>query len=633
PADPGTGDSTVWLYDEATGLLTNKVYADGTGPGYAYTVDGKLSLRTWARGETTTYSYNPDTRDMTNIHYSATNAPDVSFSLDRIGRRTQINDGAGTWSFGYNQQLQLTNETLTGSQNRRLVRKYASTGVVGRPTGFTLDTGYDTTWEYSDVGRFNGISWTNTGFSTARVQYWFVTNSDLVAGWQLHGEEAATATNILTREYEGQRDLLKNITVTCFGSSAPWAEFRYTNDAAGRRASVEYYGLLQDEGDATNRIQWLYNLRSELTNTVQQKASSTNRWGYQFDSIGNRAWSTNANERSRTYLANMLNQYTNIVAAATNRLLYDLDGNLTNDGVWAYSWDGENRLRAVAPVSPTNGAKRIEMGYDWQGRRNVKIVSTYSGGWSVTGTNRFTYDGWNMVSETRTGSGTVTNEYLWGLDLSGTLQGAGGIGGLLAFTRTGSPFRETVFSDANGNVIKTAIKAIDHSSIEYDSFGNTIDTYQSMPAGDYPAFRFSSKYLDEETGLYYYGSRFYNSGLGRWINRDPIGERGGRNLCGFVRNAPTYVVDILGLDELVMEATFKCRGCEVQMVIAHAIFVETDWLSPNDELHIPGNFVSRKDGTYFVCNGNAVSLKELVGAVEDGGFDTETEWEAWIAQL
>ena len=49
-------DKTTWQYDQATGLLTNKVYADGKGTAYSYTPDGKLASRTWARGITTDYS-------------------------------------------------------------------------------------------------------------------------------------------------------------------------------------------------------------------------------------------------------------------------------------------------------------------------------------------------------------------------------------------------------------------------------------------------------------------------------------------------------------------------------------------------------------------------------------------------
>ena len=45
------GDVTRWLRDEATGLVTNKVYADGKGPRYDYAPDGKLATRTWARGK------------------------------------------------------------------------------------------------------------------------------------------------------------------------------------------------------------------------------------------------------------------------------------------------------------------------------------------------------------------------------------------------------------------------------------------------------------------------------------------------------------------------------------------------------------------------------------------------------
>jgi RHS repeat-associated protein len=60
-------------------------------------------------------------------------------------------------------------------------------------------------------------------------------------------------------------------------------------------------------------------------------------------------------------------------------------------------------------------------------------------------------------------------------------------------------------------------------------------------------FRFSTKYVDAETGLYYYGYRYYSVELGRWWTRDPIGERGGFNLYGFVRNNGVNAVDILGL--------------------------------------------------------------------------------------
>jgi RHS repeat-associated protein len=59
-------------------------------------------------------------------------------------------------------------------------------------------------------------------------------------------------------------------------------------------------------------------------------------------------------------------------------------------------------------------------------------------------------------------------------------------------------------------------------------------------------FRWSTKYCDEETGLVYYGHRFYNPTLGRWLNRDPKQEEGGVNLYAFCGNNPINGFDALG---------------------------------------------------------------------------------------
>src|SRR5689334_7907191 len=59
--------------------------------------------------------------------------------------------------------------------------------------------------------------------------------------------------------------------------------------------------------------------------------------------------------------------------------------------------------------------------------------------------------------------------------------------------------------------------------------------------------RFSTKYQDDDTGLLYYGYRYYNPSTGRWPNRDPIGEWGGVNLYGMVENNPISLIDYWGL--------------------------------------------------------------------------------------
>jgi hypothetical protein len=79
---------------------------------------------------------------------------------------------------------------------------------------------------------------------------------------------------------------------------------------------------------------------------------------------------------------------------------YDNDGNMTNSGRWAITWDAENRATSFTSHStaPTASKKQVNCAYDYQGRRIQKIVSTNNGSIYVAqSTNRFVYDGWNLV--------------------------------------------------------------------------------------------------------------------------------------------------------------------------------------------------------------------------------------------
>src|SRR5690606_17301068 len=76
-------------------------------------------------------------------------------------------------------------------------------------------------------------------------------------------------------------------------------------------------------------------------------------------------------------------------------------------------------------------------------------------------------------------------------------------------------------------------------------FGNSRGVLGAV--GNANLYRFSSKMYIATHGLYYYGYRFYNPGLQRWMNRDPIGELGGVNLYAFGWNNPSYGVDPFGL--------------------------------------------------------------------------------------
>ncbi len=280
-----------------------------------------------------------------------------------------------------------------------------------------------------------------------------------------------------------------------------------------------------------------YNDRSEVVSAQ----IGTNLFAHAYDYIGNQTLYA-ANAETNAYTHNALNQIETATVPQFSifnspfSIFHDLDGNLTNGSVFAYSYDAANRLASVS----SNGVVLVANEYDYRGRRIRKTTPTAE--------TTFVYDGWNLIHETvATISGGVTNtteiQYFWGADLSETLQGAGGVGGLLAVSLNNNFYFPAY--DNNGNITKY----IDESgnvvaAYEYDAFGRIVT--QSGSLADFFRHRFSTKYFDVETGLYYYGYRFYSPSLMRWLNRDPIEERGGLNLYAFCNNAMLCKFDVLG---------------------------------------------------------------------------------------
>lgn len=264
-------------------------------------------------------------------------------------------------------------------------------------------------------------------------------------------------------------------------------------------------------------------------------------------------------------------------------LTYDNDGNLYSDARWTYTWDAENRLKSmeekvIAGEGPAR--TRLEFTYDSQHRRVRKVVKRFSSttnSFVLTKDRRFIYDGWNLVAELDASplhpggpatSQEILRSYLWGNDLSGTPQGAGGVGGLLMIqerdlrakrgglppSQVQAPAVYVPIYDFNGNVINYVEinrgEGITHT-FDYDAFGRELTQDTLIPSGDTSPpeslpIKFSTKYHDEETGLAYYGYRYYNPEMGRWVNRDPIGEQGGINLYGMVGNDAVNQWDYLG---------------------------------------------------------------------------------------
>jgi len=201
------------------------------------------------------------------------------------------------------------------------------------------------------------------------------------------------------------------------------------------------------------------------------------------------------------------------------------------------------------------------------------------GAWVLVRDERTVYDEWNPVAQIDA-AGQVVQRHLWGTDLSGTPQGAGGVGGLLgtwdngATTRDGNGPGDGVARvwvcayDGNGNVSAAIAATVAGGSAGsgsggpgtvrvarygYDAFGKTLATWGDGAVAEANRYRFSTK-PEDGTGLLYYGYRYLDTRMGRWVSRDPIGERGGVNILTIAENLPISRFDILGLE---IEINFK----------------------------------------------------------------------------
>ena len=457
--------------------------------------NGFLASRVWSRGITTSYAYDA-LGQLISINYSDT-TPDVFFAYDRLGRVVSAITAVSSHLFEY-AGLDLVGEIQDGVA---ITRSY---DAFGRQTGFALDGDHAVSYVYDTFGRLHSVSSSVCSVCSV-VNYSCLPGSDLVSGYTA-GPLAVTKT------YEPRRNLISavsNHVNPCARKAGNHVNpvlisaYDYANDAAGRRVS-------------RNADSFGYNARSEVISAV----IGTNDYGYAYDAIGNRI-ATTENTKTTEHLANELNQYTQISVPSVSSVVnptYDADGNMTRLGDWHHTWDAENRLVRSQPYGfATNGAIRLEYVYNHKNLRVAKIKKRLSGRgasypfdpsqpgtWDVMETRTFIYDGWNQTAEVvvdaQSGTTNVTR-YLWGPDVSGTLQGAGGVGGLLAVIRSDGTFFPCY--DANGNVTAYVdVYGNIRAHYEYSPFGEI--AAQSGDLADTFTHRFSTKPFDAETSLVMY---------------------------------------------------------------------------------------------------------------------------------
>src|SRR5262249_37570591 len=153
--------------------------------------------------------------------------------------------------------------------------------------------------------------------------------------------------------------------------------------------------------------------------------------------------------------------------------------------------------------------RKVDFVYDSAGRRVRKTSFLWNSGWKTNAAVKFLYDGWNLVAELNATNNAAIRSFTWGLDLSDSMEGAGGVGGLVAVNSAANGVHFAGY-DGNGN-LSTLIQASNggiSASYEYGPFGEGIRASGAMAAAN--PFRFTTKYVDDESDLVNHGYRIYN---------------------------------------------------------------------------------------------------------------------------
>ena len=426
---------------------------------------------------------------------------------------TSVSSPAGTFSYVYNSGL------AGVAAASSLIAK------VALPNGAWVTNTYD------NNGRMLGSWLTNTAGSNldSSVYSYNVGNQ--------RTSLARTAENTATYTYDAIGEVIGDQAAeTSGGVSRMNEQLHYAFDSSGNlnyrtnNTLIEYFQVnsVNELTQNTNggKLTVIGTTTSTATNVT---VNGTNAIRY-----GDATFAATNMPLTTTYTATASDAYgrhstnTVTVSLSTNNAAhkYDGNGNLTNDGTRSFAYDDENQLIQV--WIPNQWFSQFT--YDGKMRRRIRQEYTWQNSqWVQTNQVYYVYDG-NRVMQERNVNNQPATTYTRGQDLSGSLEGAGGIGGLLSMTLNtalGPSSSNSYYyhSDGNGNVTMLVNPSqYTVAKYFYDAFGNVLSAAGSLAQAN--LYRFSSKETHLNSGLVYYLDRYYDPNLQRWANRDPFLEPG-----------------------------------------------------------------------------------------------------------
>jgi RHS repeat-associated protein len=482
-----------------------------------YTATGQLASLADGKGNKLTYYYDEFDR------LSETDYPDGSYELigydaanNKIGFQTRSTNSV----YYFYDTLNRLAEKDVDQQTAYIQYGYDYTGrLIGLyssadPTAYSF--GYDTagraisqkqpsgslvSWTVDADGNRTSLTWPETGALAYSTSY------------------AYDAMNRLTDVFEG-------------AASAGVLLGHYSYDALSERTGIAYGGTTAAAGGrapvATTAA--TYTTEGQIGQIVHSLNSSALTLGYSYNQDHQRT-SVSASDAtflvsgltaaSRTYAPNNLNQYSTVGATAYT---YDTNGNLKSDGTWTYTYSNENILLTAAATGST-----VSYAYDPQNLRKAKTVNGTTTNYLSVGNQAVGDQGKGQEIAEYDGSGNLLRRYVYGLGLDeplATIDAAGN--------------HSYHFSDGLGSVVALANASGQLTEKHgYSAFG-----LASSTAGT--AFQFAGRRIDPETGLYYNRARYYSPALGRFLQTDPSGTKGGVNLYAYTANDPVNRIDSTG---------------------------------------------------------------------------------------
>nr|WP_253203981.1 RHS repeat-associated core domain-containing protein [Methylosinus sp. KRF6] len=496
------GEQTLFGYNGA-GALTSLTDAKGNVTSWTYDVRGRLASKQYADSSMVSYSYETTTSRLKSVTDALGQIKQYAYANDNrltgVAYSNAVNPTPNV-AFSYDPYLPRVASMTDGNGATRY--SYAGSFSFGAlrlqqecfvPTGAS-SCAYQIDFAYDALGRRS--SRTVSGFGAETFQY------DAIGRLTGHASDLGS----FALSYLGQTDQITQRSLLPLGSTLSTSWSYLPNSGDRRLAAINNVGLSASQFSNFQFTTTPENFITSITETSDAAPV--------YPSV-----------MSQTASYNNLNQLTNLSGQS---LSYDANGNLLSDGQRNYSWDAESRLVGIA--YPGQPGKATAFAYDGFGRRTT-IASTPAGGGSAVATG-YVWCG-TQICQARNASNSPTRGYYDEGEFV-----------------PGSPALTYYYGvDQIGSVRRVFTSAINAPTYSFDPYGNALQVTLPLANFGYAGMLYNA---DSELSLTHF--RAYNSTVGRWLSRDPIGEAGatGWNLYTYAGNSPVVYVDPDGLQEILL---------------------------------------------------------------------------------